>query len=125
MDEADFDSSTNWRPFEAADTSRFEAQAGRCTSLAIALWGKTSGDLQRQLQAPYPAIPAGFELTDFRKLQHWVQSMIATCFGDPRFSWLPRSILSTSTISVGIQRLTEGEARLALVRRAIDYRENH
>ncbi len=112
MDEAEFDSLADWRPFERADAGRYEAAAARCTSLAVARWGKTSGQLQRQLEAPHPAIPAGFELTDFRKLEQWAQSMTSACSGDPRFSWLPRTL-----------RLSEWQARLEIVRRAIEYLE--
>jgi len=112
MDEAEFDSAANWKPFERADAAKAEAQAVRCTSLAAALWGKTSGDLQPQLRSPHPVIPPGFELTDFRKLEQWAQSMTSACSGDPRFSWLPRT-----------QRLTEWQARLEIVRRAIEYLE--
>jgi hypothetical protein len=114
MDEAEFDSSADWKPFESEDAAKSEAQAARCTSLAAALWGKTSVHLQRQLHSPYPVIPPGFELTDLRKLEQWAESMISNCFGNPRFSWLPRA-----------QGLSEWQARLEIVRRAIEYLERH
>lgn len=121
MNEEEFDSLIQGRPFERADVRLMEAQAGRCTSLTVTLWGKTLDDLQRQLIAPHPEIPAGFELADFRKLQQWVQ-IISAHSGDIRFAWLPRFAL-TATISVGTQQFTEWEARGEIVRRAIEYLE--
>ena len=122
MNEEEFDSLIHGRPFGPADVRLLETQAGRCTSLGVALWGRTSDDLQRQLQAPYPEIPSGSELADFRKLQQWVR-VVSERSGDPRFAWLPHLALSSSTISAGTRRFTEWEARSEIVRRAIEYLE--
>lgn len=122
MNEEEFDSLIQGRPFGTADFRRLETQAGRCTHLAVALWGRTFDDLQRQLLAPYPQLPSGFELADFRKLQHWVQLISARCV-DLRFALLPRFDLFSSTISIGAQQFTEWEARGEIVRRAIEYLE--
>ncbi len=119
MNEEQFDSLIQGRPFGPADVRLLETQAGRCTILGVALWGKTLDHLQRQLLAPYPEIPSDFELADFRKLQQWVQ-LISARSGDLRFAWLPRS---SATISIGTQRFTEWEARSEIVRRAIEYLE--
>ena len=61
MDEQEFDSL-----FPAA-------RLRRCGTLGLALWGRTSDDLRRQLRAPYPEIPSGFDLEDFRELQRFAQ----------------------------------------------------
>ena len=124
MNEEEFDSLIQGRPFESADVRLLETQAGRCTALGVALWGKTVDDLHRQLLAPYPEVPSGFDLTDFRKLQEWVQ-LISTRSNDLRFAWLPRFAHSSSTISVGTQQFTEWEARGEIVRRAIEYLEKN
>lgn len=118
MNEEDFDSSMDVRPFGTAEAMQAEAELRRCVALGVALWGRTSHDLQRQLLAPHPQIPTGFELADFRKLQRSVQ-ILSTA------SWLPRSTLSSPTIFVGTQRFTTWEARLEVVRRAIEYLDGH
>jgi hypothetical protein len=120
MNEEEFDSSMNSRPFGTADAMRAETQSRRCMALGLALWGKTSEDLQRQLLAPHPEIPPGFDLTDFQKLQETVQ-VISAASDDPRFAWLPRSILYSPTIFVDAQRFTLWEARTEIVRRAVEY----
>ena len=60
-----------------------EADAGRFTTLGLALWGRTPADLQRQLEAPYPEIPSGCELADLRRLQHYLHRL-STAVGNPR-----------------------------------------
>lgn len=40
---------------------------------SVSPYGATSDDLQRQLLAPYPEIPSGFDLEDFRSLQRTAQ----------------------------------------------------
>jgi hypothetical protein len=118
MNEEDFDSSMEARPFGTAEVMHAEAELRRCVALGVALWGRTSHDLQRQLLAPHPQIPAGFDLADLRKLQRSVQ-IISTA------SWLPRSTLSSPMIFVGAQRFTTWEARAEIVRRAIEYLDRH
>ena len=68
------------RRFRREDVMQFEAEAVRLTILGMALCGRTSADLQRQLNAPYPEIPSGCYLTDLRKLQRTVQK-IPTALG--------------------------------------------
>jgi hypothetical protein len=119
MNEEEFDSSMNTRPFGTADALHWEAQLRRSVALGVALWGRTPDDLRRQLLAPHPEIPSGFDLDDFRTLEKSVR--IATASGDPRFAWLPRSVLFSATILVGTQRFTMWEARCEVVRRAIEH----
>ncbi len=120
MTEDEFDSSTESRPFGTLDTSQAEDQLRRCIALGAALWGGKSDDLQRQLLAPHPEIPSGFELMDFFKLRQNLQ-IISAAPGDARFDWLPRSVLFSPAILVGTQIFTMWEARCEIVRRAIEY----
>jgi hypothetical protein len=124
MNEEEFDSVAQRRPFGTADAIGRETQMRRSIALGVALWGKTSKDLQHQLLAPYPEIPAGFDLADFRELQRNVRA-ISAAQGDPRFAWLPHGAVSCPTIFGATQRLTEWEARCEIVRRAIEYLEKH
>jgi len=103
-----------------------DVQLRRGMTLGIALWGSTLDDLRRQLLAPSPEIPPGFELADFRELERSAQEILAG-LSDPRFASLSQSHLafSSHTIVVGIQRFTAWEARCEIVRRAIDYLEKH
>jgi hypothetical protein len=61
MGEQEFDSLFPPRPFGTAEAMRVEARLRRCGTLGLALWGRTSDDLRRQLLAPYPEIPSGFD----------------------------------------------------------------
>jgi hypothetical protein len=119
MDEHEFDSLRNWRPFGAQDVQG----AQRVNALAAQLW-VSRDHLQRQLLAPYPEIPAGFDLADFRRLQRLAQLFVvsATTKG-PQVSWLPSRLL-TGEIIVGAQRFTLPEACCEVVNRAIKYLEN-
>jgi len=45
----------------------------RYGTLGVRLWGSTTDDLRRQLLAPYPKIPSGWNLGDFRELQRIAQ----------------------------------------------------
>jgi len=119
MNEEEFDSLMEWRPFGTEDAMRADARARRCTALGIALFGETAGDLHRQLLAPYPAIPSGFDLADFRELQKSNRG-IETRLRDPRLGWLAFS----PTVVVGTQHLTVWQARGEIIRRAIEYLEN-
>ena len=127
MDEEEFDSLSRFRPFGAEDARRAEAQLRRGTALGIALWGKTSDDLHRQLLAPYPEIPSGFDLADFRELQKSIR-VIAVRLSDPRQAWLYSMLsiraLASPDIVFGPERLTALEARCEIIRRAIEYLEN-
>jgi hypothetical protein len=125
MDEQEFDTLTRLRPFGTADFLRAEAQARRGTALGMALWGKNPDDLQRQLLAPHPEIPAGFDLADFRELQKSLWKLAAG-LNNPRLQRLSSSVRAycSSIIVVGTQRLTALEARCEIVRRAIEHLEN-
>jgi hypothetical protein len=119
MTEEDFDSSMKLRPFGTEEARQAEAQQRRCMTLGIALWGKTPADLQRQLLAPHPEIPSGFNMDDFRKLLQ-IARPLSVASGNPRFAWLPRSVLS-SPVFVGTKSFTTWEARYEIVRRAIEH----
>jgi hypothetical protein len=120
MNEEEFDSSMGSQPFGTTDTTQAEAQLRRCIALGKALWGRTSADLQRQLLAPHPEIPLGFDLADFRRLQENVLT-ISAASDNPRLAWLPRSVLFSPSILVGTQRFTTWEAKCEIVRRAIEH----
>jgi hypothetical protein len=81
MDEAEFDAFLNLRPLGRDDVTRADAQALRSTALGVALWGRNSADLQRQLLAPHPEVPLGFELADFWDLLRSSQK-ISDALGD-------------------------------------------
>ena len=123
MDEQEFDSLFPPRPFGTAEAMRAEARLGRCASLGLALWGRTSDDLRRQLLAPYPEIPSGFDLHDFRELQRFAQ-LVSSGLATSR-SWLPPFPLATSSpaIFVGTQRFTPWEGCCEVLRRAIEHLE--
>jgi hypothetical protein len=91
--------------------------------LGVALWGKTSEDVQRQLLASHPEIPAGFDLADFRKLLQWTTKTASAVLALHRMRGVPPSISPSPTVFVGPQGLTLWEARCEIVRRAIEYLE--
>jgi hypothetical protein len=124
MDEEEFDSLIGSRPFGSVDAMRAEAQFRRCATLASALFGRTSEDLQRQLLASYPEIPSGFDLADFRKLHQHLQ-MVLNDLSNSRTHWLSRFASFSAAIAVGGQRYTMWEARCEVVRRAIEHLEKH
>jgi hypothetical protein len=115
MDEEEFDSLAQWQPFGREDAMQ---TLGRRAALANALWGRTAHDLQRQLLARYPKIPASFDLADLRDLQRSALAISAS-WGSPKFAWM--SPFSSPDIFVGAQRFTAWEARCEIVRRAIEY----
>lgn len=123
MNEEEFDSLMQSRPFGTKDALRADAQLRHNIALGIALWGRTPEDLKRQLLAPYPEIPANFDLADLRELQRsaWI---IAKALEDSRNVQLSRLALSSATVVVGTQRFTAWEARCEIVRRAIEHLEN-
>jgi hypothetical protein len=122
MDEEDLDALLHSRPFGRDDAMRADARARRASTLAVALWGRNSGDLQRQLLAAHPEIPSAFDLADLRDLQRTVQT-IAARLSDPRSTWSLPLAGSSVVIFVAGQRFTEWEARCEIVRRAIEYLE--
>jgi hypothetical protein len=126
VNEEEFDALRPFRPFGTKDAMRVEEQARRSSALGIALWGKATDDLRRQLLAPYPEIPPGFELADFRELLKNLET-IAARLVDPRLklsSLAAVRALYSPIVVVGTQRLTALEARCEIVRRAIEYLEN-
>ena len=120
MDEQEFDALFQ-RPFGVEDAMRAEAQLRRCAALAVALWGRRSGDLHRQLLLPHPEIPTTFALDDFQELQRSAEA-ISAGLSSGRFSWVSPAG-TCPTIFVGSQRFTMWEARCEVVRRAIEYLE--
>ena len=122
MDEQEFDALLRAQPFGTEDAKRVDSLLRRCTILGRALWGKTPEDLQRQLIASHPEIPAGFALADFQELQRRARAISAS-FKDPRFAWAAGVGFSSQTILVGSTRFTSWEARTEIVRRAIEHLE--
>src|ERR1700744_372027 len=93
MTEEEFESSMTLAPFGTADAERAEAQTLRCMSLGVALWGRTTQDMQRQLLAPHPEIPTGFNLEELRRLHRHAQAISLA-------KWLPRTSLSGPIVFV-------------------------
>lgn len=124
MDEQEFDALFSSRPFSTQDARREVARWGRCGTLAALLFGRTHDDLRRQLLASLPEIPPGYDLADFHDLQRHLE-MVTSALNNPRNTWLPRfGTAAFGVIEVGSQRLSVWEARLEILRRAIDYLEN-
>ena len=117
MDEEEFDALIHLRPFGTEDAKRADIQFRRSVSLAATLWGKTADDLRRQLLAPSPEIPSGFDLADFRDVLQTIEQILAAITKS-------RTASASQTIVVGTQRYTEWEARCEIIRRAIEYLEN-
>jgi hypothetical protein len=92
-------------------------------TLAAMLWGRTSSDLQRQLLAPHPVIPSGFELDDFRELQRRIEEISGSLSALGQLQ-LSRLGSFSQTVLVGARTFTAWEARCEIVRRAIEYLEN-
>jgi hypothetical protein len=124
MDEEQFDSLMQCLPFGTEDAMRADAALRRRSTLSLALWGRTSADLQRQLLAVHPEIPSGFNLDDLRDLERDAQA-ISSCLSEPRFAWLSHLAFCSWVISAGTQNFTAWEARCEIVRRAIKYLETH
>ena len=128
MDEEEFDALMKSPPFDTRDVAHWEAKrraaARLVMTLGSALWGRTSEDLERQMIAAHPEIPAGFDLADFRKLLQWTAQMSSAVMVAQRRGFSP-SMLSSPTIFIGGKLFTAWEARCEIVRRAIDYSEEH
>lgn len=125
MNEEEFDALRPWKPFGTADARRAEAQAGRLTTIGIALWGRTSGDLKQRLLASPPEIPAGCDLASLRELQNSLERIAA--LHDKRYAWLSSfsgmQSLTTPSIVIGTRTTTPLDARREIVRRAIRHLE--
>src|SRR5580658_608206 len=102
MDEKEFDSLMQWRTFGREDAIRADAALRRRSTLGLALWGRTSADLQRQLLAVHPEIPSGFNLDDLRDLERDTH-VIASLLSDPRFGFLSHLAFCSWVISAGTQ----------------------
>ncbi len=126
MDEEEFDARMKLRPFGTADALRSFAQGRADTELIMtlgaALWGRTPGDLQRQLLAPHPEIPSGFDLADLQKLLQLTTRLTAVLTAQ-RMRGLPPGVRPTPAVFAGTAGFSEWEARCEIVRRAIDYLE--
>jgi len=119
MHEHDFDSLKPWRPFTTDETARLEVQWGRLTVLAKGLWGTTNENLERQLLARVPEIPPNFGIADLRKLLY-----LASLLSQPRPTFVLPMRFSSQPIVVGTKRFTTWEARVEIVRRAIEFLES-
>lgn len=124
MDEGELDWVGKLQPFGTAEAAQSEARLGRCDSLGKALWGRTAEDLRRQLLKSHPDVPSGFDLADFQVLLRESSRLASLDLDDPHNAWA-RLLVHGGTISVGGQQLTEWEARVEIVRRAIDYLQSH
>lgn len=93
------------------------------STLGVALWGSTESDLRRQLLKSHPELPPGFELPDFRELLYVCAQIVSALSATREMTGLAH--LAPRTISVGTDRWTVEEARCELVRRSINYLENH
>jgi hypothetical protein len=124
MDEQEFDSLFPPRPFGTAEAMQVEARLRRCGTLGLALWDSTSDDLRRQLLAPYPEIPSGFDLEDFRELRRFAH-LISSGLASSRNAGLPPFPLATSSPAffVGTQRFTPWKACCEILRRVIEHLE--
>lgn len=123
MNEEEFDSLLQSKPFTAKDAAQRDIQARRCMILATALWGRTVDDLRRQFLAPHPEVPLGYNLNDFHELLRTIQN-ICDDIGNSRKDWLTRLPQFTQTFSIGTRSVNAWEARREVVRRAIEFLEN-
>jgi hypothetical protein len=124
MDEQNLDWLMQWQPFGTEDAKRADLRLRRSQALALGLWGKTPDDLKRQLVRARPEIPSGFELTDFRVLLQTTQRLV-DAMKNPGNELMSRIAYGSGILIVGPQRYTEWEARREVVRRAIQYLEDH
>jgi hypothetical protein len=120
MDEEEFDSLLQLRPFGTEEARQLDLRMRRKATLATALWGKTLDELKRQLLEGTPQIPAGFDLTDLRELLQSTEQL-ASALRNPRNELASRLALASRTILVRGERYTEWEARCEVIRRAIEH----
>ena len=124
VNEEEFDSLMRLQPFETNDAIERDEQLRRCISLGEALWGKTSDDLCIQLQAPFPKIPPGYDLKDFRELLAMSARISSLNLSDRRNEWLASRGDFSKVVFVDNQRFTTWEARCIIIQRAIHHLEN-
>jgi hypothetical protein len=121
MDDQEFDAWQGLRPFRTSDMKQFE----RVAALAGKLWGAGIECMRRQLLAPHPEIPEGFDLADFRVLQRQSEMMlVALERKPPGLQWGSLRFTMDTKIQVGSHSFTYPEACCEIVRRAIDFLEN-
>jgi len=108
MDEQDFEL-RDWKPFGTDAVKNAE----RLPALGIALWGRTTEDLRQQLLAPMPKIPRACSLVDLQVLERQAMLMLKSPATFPK--------LNAELVVVGTQTFTGLEARLEVVRRAIQH----
>jgi hypothetical protein len=125
MDQDDLGWIGKLQPFGTADAAKCEVQLGRCASLGQALWGTTAEHLRRQLAKSSPDLPSGFDLEDFRQLQIHASRFASLNLDLPRHAWARPILLQARRIDVGMQQFNEWEARVEIVRRAIDFLQKH
>ena len=117
MTEDEFDSLIPGRPLRPEDIVENAADAGRLTMLGLALWGRTLADLARRFEAPYPEIPPGCTLADLRSLERHLQRL-SIAAGKPESAWLGPLLHFSWNMTAEAM-----EARLEILRRAIEYLE--
>jgi len=123
MNEDEFFANSQMRPWQREEVANQE----RIWGLAAALWGDAD-HLKRQLLAPSPSIPEGFDLTDLRRLEGLARFCLrltdsASPWTASKLAWLLRMGRPTEEIVIGTDRYTVFEARYEIVRRAIAARE--
>jgi hypothetical protein len=120
VDEEEFDAWPGLRPFHTQDVKQIQ----RVAALGAALWGPAFDNLERQLRAPHPTIPIGYDLADFRSLQQQAQ-MTLNWFErkGPGYPQNPLRFLMDAKIMVGGESFTVPEACYEVVRRAIEFLE--
>jgi len=124
VDEHEFDALFSSRPFGTQDALREDARWRRCATLSTLLFGRTPDNVRRQLFASHPEIPPGYDLADFHDLLRHLEGVTAA-LNNPRATWLsPLGAAAFGIVEVGTQRLSVWEARIEIVRRAINYLEN-
>jgi hypothetical protein len=121
MNEEEFDSMA-CRPFRREDLTQAGSDAGRFTSLSLALWGRTPDDLARRLAAPAPQILPGCTIADLRRLQDYIRRLAVEA-GKPQNSWLRPLAFSSLGMVAGSQASKGLEDRLEVLRRAIEHFE--
>src|SRR5215467_8380195 len=125
MDEQEFDALFSSRPFGTQDALCEDARSRRGATLSSLLFGRTLDDLRHQLLAGHPETPSGYDLADFHDLLRHLE-MVTAALNNPRNTWLsPLGAAAFGIIEVSAQRFSVWEARIEIVRRAIDFLENH
>jgi hypothetical protein len=124
MDEQEFDSLRQWQLFGTENAKQGDLRFRRTKALAARLWSRATEDLERQLLAPRPEIPSGFDLADFRELEQMTRRLVVV-MKDPQNELLARRIaFASGMLVVGQIRYAVWEARWEIVRRAVEHLES-